>query len=256
MSKALKIISLVIGFVIVAAYVIRSITVRLSIPDETVAATGNAAAMIGVVIAAIVALLVVVWLISRIRIPARAVAPMQQPSPIPAPARAPARAPAPALARAPTSYGARKIIAAIALGLIVFASTLITFGRIELAVAIASILVVCGFNAYDKHDASLDNILGVVIASFVASALALLSVAAGAAIAGMVGANPPASLIVMWAVSIPAAMGVHMLICNGGVSHIHADVNMPSHKRGIVAAGIMLALIAIAIAVAVGVRFV
>ena len=63
---------LAIPVVLVAAIAVRSITIRLTIPGETVAATGNAAGVIGIVIAAILALLLAVWLMSHIRIPARA----------------------------------------------------------------------------------------------------------------------------------------------------------------------------------------
>ena len=242
MTKRAKLIllALPLGLLMAAFVLVRSITVRLTIPDETVAATGDAATVIGVVIAAILTLLILVWLFGRVRISACAVAPMQ--SSVPAPVR---REAAPSK---PMSYGARKVFGALALGLIVFTSTYITFGSVELAALPSLIFVVCVFNIYDKLDTSMDNLLGGCLVLFLVGALVLLLVPVGGMLAGMVGANPPVQLLVVWAVSIPVAVGIHSLICCAGRTGIRAEVGLPSHKRGIVVVGIVLALIALAIA--------
>lgn len=253
MTKRARFILLAVSVVLLvtAFALVRSITIRLTIPDETVAATGNAASMIAVVIAAIAALLLLAWLISRIRIPARAAAApaWDVDEPPPAPASLPARRETQRREPREISYGVRKILGALALGLIVFASTYVTFGRAEVAAAMTAILVVCAFSAYDQMDASLDNILGVVLVLFIAVALTLLVVVVGNTLAAAVGANPPAWLIWAWAISIPCAIGIHGLICNDGMPHIRADIHLPTHKRSIVAVGIALALVGIALAV-------
>jgi hypothetical protein len=247
MTRAWKIIPLVVIGLLIAAYVlVRSVSVRLSITDEAAALVGNSASIIGIVIAAIAALLLLVWLLSCVRIPARAASTAGALAPQPP---QPVRERTPS---APMPWVVRKVIGALFLLAAIFTATYIAYGNQALALVLATVFALAGFNAYDRNDKSLDNLFGVVLLGFISLVFFALAIVFGVTIADALALNAPFERVVGWAVAVCGAMGVHGLFMCADRTRTRNDMNGAERGR-LVAVGLAVAVIGLIVVFAFGV---